>query len=597
MAERYELMELLGTGGFGRVYLARFHGEAGFQKDVALKFLRSDSRGDLALIASLRDEARLLGILRHRSIVHVDRLIRLQGSWVIVMEYVSGQDLLNLVRQGPIPPGPSLEIISEVASALHAAFERTGPDGRRLRLTHRDIKPGNIRISGFGDVKVLDFGIARAEFAGSELADRRVVAGTPSYMAPERFDGVDGPAGDIYALGVVAYEMLTGSRFGPRCMGRAAHRARTKACVEALRGVPGLPAEAAELVAGMLHFEHTMRPQTEGVGRTSRRLALSCGESLSDWVGSTLRDFERRASPVDDADRPRSSILVEASAVEPQGGVPGDFEQTGHFIGQSLEPDDADSPATTRPDLDDAVMQAVAPTEGGAGTGDSPMARPVLAAVLVAAALVFAGLRFVASGDAPGALPDPVGPTAGAGAADPTPPAERTPTAAAGPSEASEVTPRGATPPAAASAPEDDPVPERAALPVAMPSEVAGPVEVVRAPVSGAQRDLDPARSATSTDAPGSPAPAAAAPPPAAPVQAPPEAPTSAVAVTGGAQWVELQGEAGRFGLPARVPAGTYAIRVAFEGEASEAQGTVSLEGGVSKTIDCDAFFRKCSVR
>ena len=115
MAERYELLELLGKGGFGRVYLARFHGEAGFQKDVALKFLKSGAQDNRNLIARLRDEARLLGLLRHRAIVHVDRLIRLQGAWVIVMEYVPGADLF-LHEGRPRPPGPTLEVL-EVASA------------------------------------------------------------------------------------------------------------------------------------------------------------------------------------------------------------------------------------------------------------------------------------------------------------------------------------------------------------------------------------------------------------------------------------------------------------------------------------------------
>ena len=140
MAERYELLELLGKGGFGRVYLARFHGEAGFQKDVALKFLKSGAQDNRNLIARLRDEARLLGLLRHRAIVHVDRLIRLQGAWVIVMEYVPGADLSSFMKDGPVPPGPTLEVL-EVASALTAAYERSSPDGQALRLTHRDIKP------------------------------------------------------------------------------------------------------------------------------------------------------------------------------------------------------------------------------------------------------------------------------------------------------------------------------------------------------------------------------------------------------------------------------------------------------------------------
>ena len=211
MQDRYELIRRLGEGGCGQVYLARFVGQAGFQKKVALKFLNASTSSDPHLIANLRDEARLLGLLRHGNIVHVDRLIRLRGAWVIVMEYVPGVDLTDLLHKSTLPASVVMEVVSKISAGLSAAFEHVGPDGRPLHMTHCDIKPDNIRITPFGEVKLLDFGIAQAEFAGREGSGRELY-GTPRYMSPEGFRGTIRPAVDTYALGLVAFEAVTGQR-------------------------------------------------------------------------------------------------------------------------------------------------------------------------------------------------------------------------------------------------------------------------------------------------------------------------------------------------------------------------------------------------
>ena len=211
---RYEIESLLGKGGFGSVYRARYVGEGGFSKVVALKVLNKNMADLEEVLARLRDEARLLGMLRHRAIVRADRLVRLADRWAVVMECVEGVDLKRVLAHKPVPAGTAIEVIGEVAGALHAAWNTEGPDGKPIRLIHRDIKPSNILLTAYGEIKVLDFGIARADFKEREAETRAFGMGSLPYMAPERLDFRDTAAADVYALGVVFFELVTGRAFG-----------------------------------------------------------------------------------------------------------------------------------------------------------------------------------------------------------------------------------------------------------------------------------------------------------------------------------------------------------------------------------------------
>jgi len=207
---RYRFLSVVGEGGFGKVYRARLETSEGFTKDVAVKVL-SDKDPPKSLLQRFRDEAKILGLIRDRAIVGAEPPIRVGERWAVVMEYVDGVSLGTLIAQQGLEPGVAVEIIGEAARALHNAFHMEGPDGP-LQLLHRDIKPDNIQVTPNGDVRILDFGIARANFAAREFRTRHSLGGTPGYIAPERLQGVELPVGDVYSLGVVLHEAITGTR-------------------------------------------------------------------------------------------------------------------------------------------------------------------------------------------------------------------------------------------------------------------------------------------------------------------------------------------------------------------------------------------------
>jgi hypothetical protein len=152
--------------------------------------------------------------MNHPNIVRVERLMEVSGRPVVVMEHVQGVslDALLLRFKDGLPAAIAIEVVRQTFLALHVAYtEALGDDGRPMRVIHRDIKPSNILLSIHGEVKVVDFGIAKGEFDGREAHTESVVMGSRPYMAPERLDGVpDTPAVDVYSSGMSLFELLTG---------------------------------------------------------------------------------------------------------------------------------------------------------------------------------------------------------------------------------------------------------------------------------------------------------------------------------------------------------------------------------------------------
>ncbi|WP_166396286.1 Stk1 family PASTA domain-containing Ser/Thr kinase [Rubrobacter marinus] len=199
---RYALVRALGSGGMAKVYLA--HDEV-LGRDVALKMLRGAYAEDGEFVERFKREAQAAARLSHPNIVAVyDRGRAEDGSYYIAMEYVPGGTLKDrIVRDGALAPGVAAGVAEQIADALSAAHEEG--------VIHRDIKPQNALVTRTGDVKVTDFGIARAAASPSVTATS-VVLGTAAYMSPEQAQGKTvGPQSDLYSLGVVLYEMLTGA--------------------------------------------------------------------------------------------------------------------------------------------------------------------------------------------------------------------------------------------------------------------------------------------------------------------------------------------------------------------------------------------------
>jgi eukaryotic-like serine/threonine-protein kinase len=293
---RYDIEQVLGQGGFGTVYRARLSASGGFTKHVALKVLNADVASSTDVLQRLRDEARMLGLLRHRAIVHVEGLVHLEDRWAVVMEFVDGASLSELIRTGPVPPSVALEICEEVAAALDVAYARPASSGEVLRLLHRDIKPSNVQLTAQGEIKLLDFGVARADFGEREAQTRSLILGSVDYLAPERLEMIDSHAGDIYALGATLFELLMGEPLGRASINPRKHAANLDERRRELLAKVDDPA-LATVIFDAVAYEETERPDANTLARQLRELRRKHAEP---W----LRDWAERAVPRAQALRP-----------------------------------------------------------------------------------------------------------------------------------------------------------------------------------------------------------------------------------------------------------------------------------------------------
>ena len=238
----------MARGGVGEVWRAT---DLVLGRPVAVKLLRTEYAQHPEVLARFRAEARHAGSVSHPGIAQVYDFGEdgAAASPYLVMELVDGPSLARLLTAGPLTPAHAMDVLAQAAAGLQAAHA--------AGLVHRDVKPGNLLVGPSGQVKITDFGIAHAAWS-APITQTGALVGTPAYLAPERVVGGPAtPASDLYSLGVVGYQCLTGTVpfAGIPHEVTAAHRHRTLPPLP-----PAVPAGAAELVLDLTATDPAARP-------------------------------------------------------------------------------------------------------------------------------------------------------------------------------------------------------------------------------------------------------------------------------------------------------------------------------------------------
>jgi serine/threonine protein kinase len=278
----YVVVPEIGRGGMGVVYLAR---DTRLDRDVAIKMLPPELRHDPRGRERLKQEARAAAAVPHPGIAHVYALEEDEhGTGYVVSEYVDGRTLRDELQAGPLPPDRAIATALQIASAAAAAHARG--------IVHRDLKPENVIRARDGSVKVLDFGLARltspADPAGPRLTLTGALMGTPAYMSPEQLRGSDtGVATDIFALGLLLHEMLTGQHAfavaGNVTMGtmvRILEDAPNPLPAPAIAAWPGLPAVIGRCLMKDPSARYRAMPEVMDALQRADQPALSSGATV-----------------------------------------------------------------------------------------------------------------------------------------------------------------------------------------------------------------------------------------------------------------------------------------------------------------------------
>jgi serine/threonine-protein kinase len=214
---RYTIIRKIAEGGMAEIFLAKQHGSEGFEKLVILKRILTAFFADEQFRNMLVDEAHISMGLSHNNIAQIFDVGKAAGRFFLVLELVDGWDLGRVIQRGekagaPLPPGLGVYVLSEVCRALSYAHAKTDVDGRPLGIVHRDVSPHNVLLSDQGEVKIIDFGVAKA-MTKRDRTGAGIVKGKLAFMSPEQALGqaIDARA-DLYAVGILLYLLVTGRR-------------------------------------------------------------------------------------------------------------------------------------------------------------------------------------------------------------------------------------------------------------------------------------------------------------------------------------------------------------------------------------------------
>jgi serine/threonine protein kinase len=328
---RYTLLRRLAIGGMGELLLARASGAGGVEKLVAIKRIRSEYASDPAFVSMFLNEARLAATLDHPNVVRTYDLVDEGGSFFMVMEYLHGESLGRLLNAHAtagtrLALGHVITIALGIAAGLHCAHERRAVDGRPLDIVHRDLSPGNVFITYEGGVKLLDFGIAKAT-SRTSITMGPTRKGKVAYMSPEQCVGAEvDRRSDLFALGVVLWELSCGRRlFRGDNEFAIMNQITTVDAPSPRQFAPELPEEFAQILLRALHRDPAARFQTamalhdalEAFASSAGLLpsATALGRHLCECCG------EREApsvEPTDEfADRSGHTLVVPATPATP----------------------------------------------------------------------------------------------------------------------------------------------------------------------------------------------------------------------------------------------------------------------------------------
>jgi len=281
----YTILAHLRSGGMADLFLARREGAMGFRRLVAVKVVHPRHAEDDHLVRMFLDEALISARIDHPNVVHVEDLGQLDDTFFLVMEYVHGCSLAQLMRvlgkmHRRLSPLVAVAIAARVAEGLHAAHETTDDDGELVNLVHRDVSPQNILLSHKGHVKLIDFGVAKAELR-SEKTNVAMLKGKVRYMAPEQATtGNVDRRSDIYALGIVLWEMLTMRRlFAGKSEFEVLLKVRKPKIEPPSKYVSDIPQELDDVVLSALSADAEERPKTAKSFR--RMLARALPRSMA----------------------------------------------------------------------------------------------------------------------------------------------------------------------------------------------------------------------------------------------------------------------------------------------------------------------------
>ena len=321
----YVVHELIGEGGMASIHLAEKGG-----KRVALKRLLPEVQKDRKLVADFIREARLMRYLKHPNIAATIECGRVYDSYFIAMEYVPGHTLKQLVAQcaltvGTVPHEITLNLVAQICDALDYAHNAKNEHGNPLGIIHRDVSPANILISERGEVKLIDFGLAKAKGVSTQETAVGTIKGKFAYVAPEYMSGKLDPRADLWAVGVVMYELLTSRRLfdGPDPF-ETMTRIRKLPIPRPSLANPRVTPELDKIVMTALERDPARRWQSAAMMRDALRGVIAQPENsvtdaaVADWVSWVFRlPPGTEASGVSKLRALTKPPVVEATVVSP----------------------------------------------------------------------------------------------------------------------------------------------------------------------------------------------------------------------------------------------------------------------------------------